>query len=176
MDVIEKRARELLAAEVDRDAAANPGVEEIATSIREGGDGNVLFVPTALRAITAALLLGRPVDLLDQDGSSRIEPQELQVVPAAAFGADEAGAIGVDQVSGSLPGNVQFAEVTSEHEVGVRPAGDGQATADHPVRYLKGPATQVSPMVVQMPKDAAEAYSKARVARMFSIAARPEAP
>ena len=55
MDVIEKRARELLAAEVDRDVAAMPGVEEVATSIRDGGDGNVLFVPTALRAIIAAL-------------------------------------------------------------------------------------------------------------------------
>lgn len=55
MDAIERRARELLAAEVDRDAAAMPGVEEVATSIRDGGDGNVLFVPTALRAIIAAL-------------------------------------------------------------------------------------------------------------------------
>lgn len=55
MDAIEKRARELLAAEVDRDAAAMPGVEEVATSIRDGGDGNVLFVPTALRAIISAL-------------------------------------------------------------------------------------------------------------------------
>lgn len=55
MDAIEKRARELLAAEVDRDAAAMPGVEEVATIIREGGDGNVLFVPTALRAIIAAI-------------------------------------------------------------------------------------------------------------------------
>ncbi len=55
MDAIEKWARELLAAEVDRDASAMPGVEEVATSIREGGDGNVLFVPTALRAIIAAL-------------------------------------------------------------------------------------------------------------------------
>lgn len=55
MDAIEKRARELLAAEVDQDAAAMPGVEEVATSIREGGHGDVLFVPTALRAIIAAL-------------------------------------------------------------------------------------------------------------------------
>lgn len=55
MNDIEKKARELLAAEVDRDAAAMPGVEEVATSIRGGGHGNVLFVPTALRAIIAAL-------------------------------------------------------------------------------------------------------------------------
>lgn len=55
MDTIEKRARELLAAEVDRDVAAMPGVEEVATSIRDGGHGGVLFVPTALRAIVAAL-------------------------------------------------------------------------------------------------------------------------
>ncbi|MBA0419791.1 hypothetical protein D7Y22_02295 [Stenotrophomonas maltophilia] len=55
MDAIEKRARELLAAEVDRDVAAMPGVEEVATSIRDGGHGGVLFVPTALRAILAAL-------------------------------------------------------------------------------------------------------------------------
>ncbi|WP_414553709.1 hypothetical protein [Stenotrophomonas forensis] len=55
MDGLEKHARELLAAEVDRDVAAMPGVEEVATSIREGGTGGVLFVPTALRAITAAL-------------------------------------------------------------------------------------------------------------------------
>ncbi len=55
MDAIEKRARDLLAAEVDRDAAAMPGVEEVAASIREGGHGDVLFVPTALRAIIAAL-------------------------------------------------------------------------------------------------------------------------
>ncbi len=55
MNAIEKRARNLLAAEVDRDAAAMPGVEEVATSIRQGGHGNVLFVPTAIRAIVAAL-------------------------------------------------------------------------------------------------------------------------
>nr|WP_313268957.1 hypothetical protein [Stenotrophomonas geniculata] len=55
MDAIEKRARELLAAEVDRDAADMPGVEVVATSIREGGDGGVLFLPTALRAVIAAL-------------------------------------------------------------------------------------------------------------------------
>lgn len=79
----------------------------------------------------AALLLGRPVDLLDQDGASRIEAQELQVVPSAALGADEAGSVGVDQVGGGLPRNVQLAEVTSEHEAGVRPEGDGQATAIH---------------------------------------------
>ncbi|HHA2879346.1 TPA: hypothetical protein ACOFC6_003216 [Stenotrophomonas maltophilia] len=134
---IEKRARELLAAEVDRDAVAMPGVEEVATSIREGGNGNVLFVPTAIRAITTALLLGRPVDLLDQDGASRIEAQELQVVPSAALGADEAGAVGVDQVSGGLPRNVQLAEVASEHEAGVRLERDGQATADHSAHNLE---------------------------------------
>ncbi|PZT35119.1 hypothetical protein A7X93_00495 [Stenotrophomonas maltophilia] len=55
MNDIEKRARDLLAAEVDRDAAEMPGVEEVATSIRGGGHGGVLFVPTALRAIIAAL-------------------------------------------------------------------------------------------------------------------------
>ncbi|OWQ54801.1 hypothetical protein CEE60_07345 [Stenotrophomonas maltophilia] len=55
MSYIEKRARELLAAEVDRDAVAMPGVEEVATSIRKGGHGSVQFVPTALRAIIAAL-------------------------------------------------------------------------------------------------------------------------
>jgi len=55
MKDIEKRARELLAAEVDRDAVAMPGVEEVATSIRNGGHGSVQFVPTALRAIIAAL-------------------------------------------------------------------------------------------------------------------------
>lgn len=130
MDAIEKHARELLAAEVDRDAVAMPGVVEVATSIREGGTGGVLFVPTALRAITAALLLGRPVDLLDQNGTSRIEAQELQVIPSAALGADETGAVGVFQVSGGLPRDIQLAEVASEHKAGLRPDDDGAATAD----------------------------------------------
>lgn len=55
MDAIETHARELLAAEVDRDAVAMPGVEEVAASIRSGGHGSVQFVPTALRAVMAAL-------------------------------------------------------------------------------------------------------------------------
>ncbi|AWB80073.1 hypothetical protein B7H26_20020 [Stenotrophomonas maltophilia] len=181
MDAIEKRARELLAAEVDRDAAAMPGVEEVATSIREGGNGDVLFVPTALRAITAALLLGRPVDLLDQDGASRIEAQELQVVPSSALGADEAGAVGIDQVAGGFPRDIQLAEVApevvaSEHLAGVRPEGDGQATADHSIRYLKVIAPEAGVMTVQVSRDDAEAYSKGRIARSFGNAAHLEVP
>ncbi|PPU15545.1 hypothetical protein XacyCFBP2565_06895 [Xanthomonas arboricola pv. corylina] len=58
MNEIEKRARELAATEVDVDAGLMPEVEgakEVAASIRDGGDGNLLFVPTALRAVLAAL-------------------------------------------------------------------------------------------------------------------------
>ncbi|CAG2089181.1 hypothetical protein XCY_001857 [Xanthomonas arboricola pv. juglandis] len=58
MNEIEKRAREFLAAEVDLDAELMPEIEgarEVAASIRDGGDGKLLFVPTALRAIIAAL-------------------------------------------------------------------------------------------------------------------------
>ncbi|HEL4296687.1 TPA: hypothetical protein UM674_000616 [Stenotrophomonas maltophilia] len=87
--------------------------------------------------IIAALMLGGPVDLLDQGSAGGVQPQELDVVPPSALGADEAGAVGIDQVAGGLPRNVQLAEVASEHKAGVRPEGDGQATADHVAHDLK---------------------------------------
>ncbi|WP_126969021.1 hypothetical protein [Xanthomonas sp. BRIP62411] len=60
----EQRARELLAAEVDLDAVLMPereGAKEVADSIRDGGDGNIPFVSTALRAIVATLAARQPV-------------------------------------------------------------------------------------------------------------------
>lgn len=126
MDAIEKRARELLAFGYEED-----GLPGRAFQIRDPAAYVEQPDRRALRAIIAALLLGRPVDLLDQDSASRIVAQELQVVPSTALRADEADAIGVSQVAGGLPRNVQLAEVASEHEAGVRPAGDAQATGGH---------------------------------------------
>ncbi len=130
MNAIEKQARELLAAEY-RKAGANPAACELMAG-RASWPNQM-----ALNAIAAALMLGRPVDLLDQDGASLIEAQELQVVPSAAFGADEAGSVGINQVAGGLPRDVELAEIASEHGAGVRPEGDGQATADHVAHNLK---------------------------------------
>lgn len=126
MDAIEKRARELLAFGYEED-----GLQGRALQLRDPAAYIEQPDRRALRAITVALLVGRPVDLLNQDGASRIKAEELQVVPSAALGADEAGAVGVDQVSGGLPRDIQLAEVASEHKAGVRPEGDAQATGGH---------------------------------------------
>ena len=84
MDAIEKRARDLLAAEVDRDAAAMPGVEEVATSIREGGYGDVLFVPTALRAIIASLTPPEGYVLVDAKKLGAVRVARLAILQKQA--------------------------------------------------------------------------------------------
>ncbi|WP_164087180.1 hypothetical protein [Stenotrophomonas maltophilia] len=128
MDAIEKRARELLAAEWN--AGGWPDIaNRVAFEYK-------LAESPSLRAIIAALMLGRPVDLLDQDTACRAQSEELKVVLPPALGADEAGSVGVDQVAGGLPRDIQLAEVAleevaSEHWAGVRLEGDGEVAADH---------------------------------------------
>lgn len=130
MDAIEKRARELLAAQY---RASNISDDFVSRCIE--GDAMLTHQERmAVDAIRAALLLRRPVDLLDHDGASRIEAQELQVVPSAALGADKAGAVGIDQVAGGLPRDIELAEiapeeVTPEHLAGLLLKDDGEATA-----------------------------------------------
>jgi len=127
MDAIEKRARELLATQF-----AGKGSDGQFEAVTIKYDGR-MFVPAdeAIFAIIAALMVGGSVDLLDQDSASLVPAKELDVVPPSAFGADEAGAVRIDQVAGGLPRDVELAEVAPEHEAGVRPHGDREATADH---------------------------------------------
>lgn len=164
MDAIEKRARRLL------DLHAEPTV----AAVEGGGTWLVVREQDALSAIIAALMLGGSVDLLDQDSAGGVDPEERKVIPMPALGANEAGSVGINQVAGGLPRDIELAQVASEHVVGVRPEGDGEATADHSARYLRGPAAESGVMVVQVRRDVAEAYSKDRIARSLRIAARPE--
>ncbi|MBH1555814.1 hypothetical protein I5U56_06470 [Stenotrophomonas maltophilia] len=114
--------------------------------------------------------------LLDQR-SVLITADDPQVVSPPAAGAHEVQPEAVDVgLDLTEPGERLAAVDALEHDPGVRPGGDGEATADHSARYLVGPADDDSAMVVQMSGDVAEAHSKARIARSFSIAARPEVP
>ncbi|MDQ7301909.1 hypothetical protein [Stenotrophomonas sp. Sm0581] len=173
MDAIEKRARELLAAQYRKAGISDDFVSHCIT-----GDAILTWQERmAVDAIRAALLLGRPVHLLDQDGASRIEAQELQVVPSAAFGADEAGAVGVDQVSGGVPRDIQLAEVASEHEACVRPKDDSRTTV---LEVLDSAYTLLSSRVwdplLAVDMDDAEEFRKARakIAEAFSALTPPE--
>ncbi|MGH3804657.1 MAG: DUF551 domain-containing protein [Stenotrophomonas sp.] len=130
MNDIEKRARELLESEYRREDTA--GARLMAGCLR---DGETHGFEVELRAIVAAMtiregeLLARgAVNLLREKGSGVVLAQELDVVPATALGADEAGAVGVGG-QGDHPVGAELAEVASEHEVGLLLASDGHLTS-----------------------------------------------
>lgn len=78
-NTLEQRARELLAAEVERDAIATPSILIEAERIRNGTHGSA-FTDAALRAIEAALRLAVPEEWV-------LVPRDAAAVAAAV--ADE---------------------------------------------------------------------------------------
>ncbi|MFS8372408.1 hypothetical protein JH314_08260 [Xanthomonas campestris] len=109
MKDIEQRARDLLAAEVDLDAVLMPeskGAKEVADSIRDGGDGNIPFVATALRAIIAALSQqqGAPHGLLPPlaEAARDALPFVAYAYSKGVAGAEDAGRA-IETALGGMP-------------------------------------------------------------------------
>ncbi|WP_432593444.1 hypothetical protein [Stenotrophomonas maltophilia] len=135
MEAIEKRARELLVSAMTDIYPDDTSTRYVVGKLMSD-ELDLISARGAVRAIIAALMLGRPIDLLDKDSACRTHSEELKVVLPPALGADEAGAVGVDQVSSGLPRDIQLAKVApevvaSEHLAGVRLNGDGEVAADH---------------------------------------------
>lgn len=131
MNDIEKRARELLAAEYEKGRFRAYGPEIRNGTAGATWDEEVRAIIAALTIREGELLTGGAVNLLDQQHSGVVVAQVLDVVPSAALGADEAGAVGVGGQSDQSVG-VELAEVASEHEEGVLPANDGHVTRGTP--------------------------------------------
>lgn len=134
MDAIEKRARELLAAQYRKASIS----DDFVSCCIEGDAMLTWQERMAVDAIRAALLLGRPVHLLDQDGASRIEADHPQIVSPAAAGTHEvhpeAVDVGLDFAESRerrTTANAGEQWSAGEHWIGVRPEDDGQATAIH---------------------------------------------
>jgi hypothetical protein len=116
MNDIELRARELLAAEWE-----SRGAWVEASFVRGpmyAGDPVLCAITAALTLREGELLAGGAVNLLGQQHPSVVAAQVLDVVPAAALGADETGAIGIGG-QGDQSLGIELAEVAPEHEVGV---------------------------------------------------------
>lgn len=182
MNDIEKRARELLAAEYRKEDQY-----EYAHHITVGGDIDYED-QAALRAIIAALelregelLAGRAVNLLDQHHSGVVAAQVLEVVPAATLRADEAGAVGIGG-QGDQSVGIELAEVAPEHEVGVPARSDSGVTASLtppkgyvPEKPVLAAATQLRRLASAATPLARKAYIKAaETVEMAVSAARQE--
>ncbi|GEM_PF-2159962 len=154
MSYNEKKARELLAAEYERS-----GLYQSAADLRSRRLnfelGWAREAEMAIRAIIAALTLREgellasgAVNLLGQQHSGVVAAQVLNVVPAAALGADEAGAVGIGG-QGDQSVGIQLAEVAPEHEVGVPAGGDSGMTASltPPEGYLMVPEDVLRPLL-----------------------------
>ena len=100
------------------------------------------------------LLAGGAVNLLDQQHAGVVAAQVLDVVPAAALGANEAGAVGIGG-QGDQSVGIELAEVAPEHEVGVPAGSDSGMTASlaQPEGYVLVPVEATGPM-----KDAVESF------------------
>lgn len=73
----------------------------------------------------------RAVDLLDQQDPVRINAEGVNVVPPAAFRADNAHAVGVNFVSSEVHRNPDLAEVAPVHASDVRPNDDAAVTTQY---------------------------------------------
>ena len=73
----------------------------------------------------------RTVDLLNQQDAVRIDAEGVNVVPPAAFRADNAHAVGINFVNGEVHGNPDLAEVAPVHGSDVRPEDDAAVTTKY---------------------------------------------
>lgn len=71
----------------------------------------------------------RAVDLFDQQDAVRIDAEGVNVVPPAAFRADNAHAVGINFVNGEVHGYPDLAEVATVHASDVRLDDDETVTA-----------------------------------------------
>ncbi|HEL7612254.1 TPA: hypothetical protein ACKP7M_000556 [Stenotrophomonas maltophilia] len=126
MDAIEKRARELFAA---AKALYNATIGDPSVTIRCQSGASRDAVAAAGERLRLALL--------DQDHTSAAA-NHAHVIPPSAAGAHEVQAKAVDVGLDSVEPGERFAAADAlEHGAGVRPEGDGQATADHSAHDLK---------------------------------------
>lgn len=126
MDAIEKRAQELFAA---AKALYNATIGDPAVTIRCQSGASRDAVAAAGERLRLALL--------DQ-GHTSAAANHAQVIPPSAAGAHEVKAKAVDVGLDSVEPGERFAAADAlEHGAGVRPEGDGQATADHVAHDLK---------------------------------------
>lgn len=142
MNDTEKKARDLFDAECVIDVQKSGGAARVVRS-------------AAIRAIVAALTLregellaGGAVNLLREQDSGVVVAQELDVVPAAALGADEAGAVGVGG-QGDQSVGIELAEVAPEHVVCVPVGSDSGMTASltPPEGYVTVPEAVLRPLL-----------------------------
>lgn len=126
MNEIEKRARELFEA---ARGLYNATIGDPAVTIRCESAASRDAVAAAGARLRLALLDQRP---------TLIPADDLQVVTSSAAGAyevqPEAVDVGLDLAESGEP---LAAADALEHEAGVRPGGDGQATADHSAHSLE---------------------------------------
>ncbi|RLK53428.1 uncharacterized protein DUF551 [Stenotrophomonas rhizophila] len=127
MNHIEKRARELLAIEHRHDQRRAKGIRIGHKSVSRDDHLAVCAIVAAITLRDGELLAGGAVNLLGQENSVIVAAQILDVVPAAALGADEEGAVVVGGQSDQSVG-VELAEVAAEHEAGVHLAHDRHVT------------------------------------------------
>lgn len=80
------------------------------------------------RVIEDASMARRPVDLLDQQDAIRINAEGVNVIPPAAFRADNAHAVGVYFVNCEVHRNPDLAEVAPVNASGVRLDDDETVT------------------------------------------------
>ncbi len=181
MNDIEKRARELLAAEYEKGRFRAYGPEIRNGTAGATWDEEVRAIIAALTIREGELLTGGPVNLLDQQHSGVVVAQVLDVVPSAALGADEAGAIGIGG-QGDQSVGIELAEVAPEHEDGVPAGSDSGMTASLtppkgyvPEKPVLAAATQLRRLASAAHPLARKAYIKAaETVEMAVSAARPE--
>lgn len=94
------------------------------------------------------LLAGGAVNLLGQQHPGVVAAQVLDVVPATALGANEAGAVGIGG-QGDQSVGIELAEVAPEHEVGVPAGSDSGMTASlaQPEGYVLVPVDLTQEML-----------------------------
>ncbi len=126
MNAIEKRSRELYEA---ARGFYNATIGDPEVTIRcKSGEARDVVTAAANRCFLA---------LLDQR-TSLVAADNLQVVAAPAHGAHEVQPEAVDVgLDLAEPGERLLAADALEHGAGVRPEGDGQATANHVAHNLK---------------------------------------